>query len=145
MMAGPVNIQDSHTGNTARVSRFGQLITAPLAYSEPVQQNLNIIDTAFNFLEPETGKSIVITDIIVSADKSVSVTDPAEIEIYESDEIDSLNIVQGIVSPRLLRGGDFNVTGLNLLVPEGRWVNATTSDNNILITIMFYRIPVETV
>ena len=144
-MSAPVAIIDSRDGQAARVTRFGQLVVAPLAYSTPVAQNLNVIDTAFNFLAPESGKSIVVTDIIVSADKSVSVTDPAEIEIYEADAIDSLTVLQGIISPRLLRGDDLPLIGLNLLVPEGRWINATTNDNNILITIMFYRVPVEDV
>lgn len=144
-MPVPVNIQDSKDGVTARVTRFGQLVVAPLAYSTPVARELDTIDTAFNFLEPVSGESIVITDIIVSADKSVSVTDPAEVEIYEADAPDTIAIAQGIVSPRVLRGNGLELTGLNLLVPEGKWVNAKTNDNNILITIMFYRVPVEDV
>lgn len=144
-MAGPVAIVDSKDGQAARVTRFGQLVVAPLAYSTPIAQELDVINTAFNFLSPESGKKIVITDIIVSADKSVSVTDPAEIEIYEAGAVDTITIDQGIVSPRLLRGRSLPLTGLNLLVPEGKWVNAKTNDNNVLVTIMFYRVPVEDV
>lgn len=144
-MAAPVNIQDSKDGVTVRVTRFGQLVVAPLAYSEPIAKELDTADTAFNFLAPESGKSIVITDIIVSTGQLISPTDPAEIEIYEADAIDSLDLLQGIVSPRLVRGGSLTLTGLNLLVPEGRWVNAKTDDTSIFITIMFYRVPVEDV
>lgn len=144
-MSASVGIQDSKDGNAARVTRFGQLVVAPLAYSEPVARNLDTTDTAFNFLTPVAKHSIVITDIIVSADKDVSSVDPAEIEVYQADEASALDILQGIVSPRLTRGGDLVLTGLNLLVPEGRWINAKTNDNNILITIMFYRVPVEDV
>lgn len=144
-MGAPVNIIDSKTGNAARVTRFGQLVVAPIAYSEPISQNLDTVDTAFNFITPQSDHNIVITDIIASADKSVSVTEPAEVEIYQSDEVDSLVIVDTIVSPRLLRGDSLPLTGMNLLIDEGRWVNAKTNDNNILITIMFYRVPVEQV
>ncbi len=144
-MSIPSTIKDSKTGHAARVTRFGQLVIAPLAYSEPISQNLATINTAFNFIKPQADHSIVITDIIASADRNVSVTDPAEVEIYESDEVDSLTVVETIVSPRLLRGDSLPLTGLNLLVDEGRWVNAKTNDNNILITIMFYRVPVEQV
>lgn len=144
-MAAPIAIVDSKDGVTARVTRFGQLVVAPLAYSEPIAQELDATDTAFNFLAPESGKNIVITDIIVSTGQLVSPTDPAEIEIYEADADDSLDILQGIVSPRLVRAGSLVLTGLNLLVPEGRWVNAKTDDASIFITIMFYRVPVEDV
>ncbi len=144
-MTTAVGIKDATGGAVARVTEFGQLVVAPLAYSEPVKQNLNVIDTAFNFLTPLADHSIVITDIIASADKGVSVTDPAEVEIYQADSVDSLIEAPGIVSPRLLRGGDLVLNGLNLIVPEGKWINAKTNDANILVTIMFYRVPVEKV
>jgi hypothetical protein len=144
-MAAVVTIKDSKDGVNARVTRFGQLVVAPLDYSTPVADNLDTINTAFNFIKPESGKNIVITDIIVSADKSVSATDPAEIEIYEANAPDTLVAEATIVSPRLLRGRDLTLIGMNLLVPEGFWVNAKTNDNNVLVTIMFYRVPVENV
>lgn len=144
-MTAAIGIKDSKTGQAARVTRFGQLVIAPLDYSTPIDRNLNVADQAFNFLAPESGRSIVITDIIVSADKAVSPTDPAEVEIYQADSVDSLTASPSIVSPRLNRGEDLALTGLNWLVPEGKWVNAKTNDNNILITIASYRVPVEKV
>ncbi len=142
-MTTAVGIKDSKTGQATRVTRFGQLVVAPLAYSTPIAQELTAINQAFNFLAPLADHSIVITDIIVSADKAVSPTDPAGIEIYQADAADALTIAEGIVSPRLSRGGVLPLTGLNLIIPEGKWINAKTDDNNILITIMFYRVPVE--
>lgn len=142
-MAAPVNITDSKTGNAARVTPFGQLIVAPLSFSKPITIELDTINTAFNFLTPESGKSIVITDIVISTDKDVSNVEPAEIELYEADAVDSLIPNPGIVSPRIIRAGNLPLNGLNLLVPEGKWVNAKTNDNNVLITLMFYRVPVE--
>jgi hypothetical protein len=144
-MTTAVGIKDSKTKQQARVTRFGQLVVAPLDYSEPIKRDLDTIDTAFNFLVPVSKHSIVITDIIVSADKGVSPTDPAEIEIYQADAVDSLDESTSIVSPRLSRGEDLTLTGLNWLVPEGKWINAKTNDNNVLITIASYRVPVDKV
>lgn len=144
-MSTAVGIKDSKTKQQVRVTRFGQLVVAPLDYSEPIKRNLDTIDAAFNFLVPVSKRSIVITDIIVSTDRLVSVTDPAEIEIYQADAVDSLTESPGIVSPRLVRGEALTLTGLNWLVPEGKWVNAKTNDVNVLITIAFYRVPVEKV
>jgi hypothetical protein len=144
-MTAPVTIVDSKDSKAVRVTKFGQLVVAPLAFSAPITIELDVINTAFNFLTPETGKSIVITDIVVSANKDVSNVDPAEIEIYEADAVDELTLAPGIISPRLIRAANLTLNGLNLLVPEGKWVNAKTNDNNVLITLMFYRVPVEDV
>jgi hypothetical protein len=144
-MAASLGIRDSKTKQQARVTRFGQLVVAPLDYSEPIKRDLDTINTAFNFLVPVSKHSIVITDIIVSADKGVSPTDPAEIEIYQADSADSIIELPSVVSPRLSRGEDLTLTGLNWLVPEGKWINAKTNDANVLITIASYRVPVEKV
>jgi len=144
-MSTPCVIKDSNSGFQAKVTKFGQLVVAPLQYSEPVLDNLNVIDTAFSFIKPQQGRSIVITDIIVSADNSVSNVTPAEVEIYEATEPDTTTITKGIISPRVVRADNLALTGLNLIVPEGIFVNAKTNDNNVLVTIMFYRVPAEDV
>ena len=132
-------------GNETRVkvTKYGQLVTAPLAYSEPVLVEMTTPGQVYNFAEPNAGESIVITDIIVSADKSVSNTTPADVRIYESDGIDSTTVIKGIVAPQLTGSSNQSYIGLNLLVPEGLWINATTTDASILITIMYYRVPQE--
>ena len=142
-MAVPLVIKDPKSGNTARVTRFGQLVTTPLAYSVPVTQDMDVIDTAFNFAAPREGQSIVITGMFLSANNSVSNTTPAEVEIYTSDAADSTTVIRSILQPRLVRSSNVSLTGLNLLIGPGVWVNGKTNDNDILLTVMFYRVPVE--
>lgn len=142
-MTTAIGLKDSKTGQTVRVTRFGQLVVSPIAFSTPVSRNLSVINQAFNFLAPESGQSIVITDIIISGDKAISPTDPAEVEFYQADSVDSLIASPTIISPRPGRGENIPLNGMNLLVPEGKWINAKTNDNNVLITLMFYRVPVE--
>ncbi len=144
-MTTAVGLKDSKTGFAARVTKFGQLVVAPIAYSESITVEMDVIDTAFNFLTPLSGHSVVITDILVSANKDVSNVEPAVIEIYGADEADSLDAAVDIISPRLIRAANLPMTGLNLLIPEGKWINAKTNDNNVLVTLMFYRVPVEKV
>jgi len=144
-MPAPVNIQDSLKGTIARVTKFGQLVVAPLDYSIPIERELDAINTAFNFIEPEAGHSIVITAILVSANKDVSVTDPADVNIFEADSITSLIPAPGIIRPQMVRSTNLPLTPLNLIIPEGKWVNATTTDDVIILTIMFYRVPAENI
>jgi len=144
-MATPSVITDSNSGVKAKVSKHGQLIVAPLQFSTPVTDSLITINTAFNFIVPVQRKCIVITDILASADKNVSNVDPANVEIYTATAVDTTTVTKAIVSPQVLRAGNVSLTGLNLLIEDGVWVNAKTDDNNILLTIMFYRVPAENV
>ena len=144
-MATPTVIKDNNSGFQAKVSKFGQLVVSPLQYSTPVTDSLITINTAFNFITPEQGASIVITDIIVGADKNVSNVDPANVEIFQASAADTTTVDTAIVNPQLLRASNLALNGLNLLVPEGKWINAKTNDNNIEVTIMFYRVPAEDV
>ena len=142
-MGHNVRIAGENNSTRAKVTKYGQLVVAPLAYSNPIEKRLSVVNVAYNFIEPIANESIVITDIIVFADKSVSATAPANIQVYQSDEVDSLNVVAGIVTPQLTRGQSSELIGLNLKIPDGRWVNAVTDDNEVLITIMYYRVPQE--
>lgn len=141
-MSAPIKIVDSKTGNSARVTNFGQVVTSPLDYSTPVERELDVPLQVFNFISPVASKDIVITDIIVSANKDVSTNTPADISIYEADAVDSATPSPGIIRPQLVRAQNFSLTGLNILVPRGKWLNAFTSDATIILTIMFYRVPI---
>ena len=142
-MSAPVNIKGGNSNITAKVTKFGQLVVAPIQYSTPETVTLNVIDTAFNFITPEQGSLIVITDIIIAADKNVSPTEPAIVEVYTADADDSTTVVSDIILTQIPRSTTVPITGLNLLVGEGVWVNAKTNDDAVTLTIMFYRIPVE--
>ena len=53
----------------ASVTRRGQLVTAPLSYSEFYTNTAIATATAYNLVPPKTGKKFVITDIILAADR----------------------------------------------------------------------------
>lgn len=142
-MSAPVNIQDNETGRRARVTEYNQLVVAPVDYSTPITVTLDVINTSFNILKPFEQQSIVITEVIASALKSVSNTDPASIRIYTSNvDENSLTAIQNLFSPQLARGQNFIATGLNVIVPSGLWINSTTDDATVEITLGYYRVPV---
>ena len=141
-MTAGVRVLDGESNQAAMVTEFKQLVVAPIAYSTPVQQVMDATGTAFNFIVPVQGKSIVITDVIVSANKNVSNTTPADIVIYESGAANSLTNIETILQPQLTGASNLAITGLNLIIPKGVWVNASTDDATVLLTIMFYRVPV---
>ena len=56
-MATPINIKDSDANVSAKVTKFGQLVTAPISYSTPITKELDTTTIAFNFIEPNNPKS----------------------------------------------------------------------------------------
>ncbi len=134
-------IADPKTGVKVRVSEFGQLAVAPLAYSEPSFKKLDANNTAFTFVAPQDGHQIIITDIILTANKNVGAND-ATVDIYEADSELTTVITKSIIELEMIKQSSLALTGLNLLVPPGLWVNAKTDDNDVFVTIMYYRVPV---
>ena len=141
-MAVPSHIVDPHNGLAARVTEFGQLVVAPIAYSTPITGTLSVINTAVNFVEPKGNHQIIITDVILSSDKNVGV-DGAAVLVYCSDAIDSTTVVAGILEVNMLKNTARDLIGLNLIVGEGKWVNAKTDDATIEVTIGYYRVQIE--
>lgn len=140
-----VKIRNFADGHEARVSKFGQLITAPLDFSSPQSQSLNVVDTAFNFATPRGSDFIVITDILMGATKDVNASTGALVEIYTSDiSATSTVIKEVILEAPLARLANRDLTGLNFLVNSSRWVNAKTDNATVDITIGCYFVPKPT-
>ena len=137
----PSVIVDPYSGVKARVSEFGQLAVAPLAYSKPSFKKLTVVNTAYSFIAPEEGHQIVITDIILTANKAVGTND-ATIDIYEAESPTTTVITTAIIELEMIKQSNLVLTGLNLLIPQGLWVNAKTDDNDVFVTLMYYRVPI---
>ena len=138
-MATPIRIH-GRNGIIAKVSPSGELITAPLSYSDSVFKNINTTGTAFNFYEPLPRMQFVITGFNIKADRSVSNTVDADVIIYEADSIDSTTETDVIFQEAMIRGERTGYTNTNIIVSPGKWVNAKTTDANIKMTIFGYYI-----
>ena len=70
-MSAKFNISDGNgTTNQAIVTSRGQLVTAPLDFSEPIQDDLICVCTAFNFFAPQANKTIELASLIAEFDKN---------------------------------------------------------------------------
>ena len=125
------------TGNRVTVTPRHQLVVGPLEFSIPVQQDLDVVDTAFNFFEPVVGKILVITDIAINATKSASVNGSV-VEIYETDSIDSITPSVGTFKFDIARQQVIVISNLNLLGTEGRFLNAKCDSATVLVTVAGY-------
>ena len=142
-MPQKTNIIDAHgTNKGVRVSEYGQLVTGAIAYSTPVAQTLTVINTAYNFVAPLSGHKIVITAMLLYANKNVGVND-AIVNVYEADAEDELTIANPIITTEMVKQTSRDLLNLNLIIQEGKWINAKTDDASVFMTIMYYYVPVD--
>ena len=133
-----INIKDGKGGaGEACVTHRNQLVVAPLDFSTAYAVTASVINTAFNFVGPQSGKQFIITDILLYANKGVGANDAA-VDLYEATGDAETTVSKSILSIEMLKQTSRDISGLNLIVTAGRWVNIKTDDNTIFATIMGY-------
>ena len=141
-MTTPTHILDGRgTESRACVTSIGQLITAPFAYDLTEFREMSLADTAFSFYLPKAGEQFVITGIRIKAGRFVSNTIDATIIIYEAPSSVSLTEDRILFEEALIRGEDVTFLPTNILVNEGKFINAKADDTTIFINITGYFIP----
>ena len=133
-------ITGSRGGAIAKVTSSGELVVAPLSYSETQFKELAVDNTAYNFYAPKPNKQFVITGIVAKADRDVATATDASVIVYEADEEDSLTVKKVLYQDAMVRGEKISLTDLKILVNAGVYINAKTSDDDIHMTIMGYYI-----
>ena len=137
---GLVGVNGKSTKLPVTVTSSGELVTAPLHYSETVFKELDVINTAYNFFTPKTGQQLVITGFSLKADRDVSNSVDATVIIYEASSVDTLTVDKTLFQDAMIRGERTGYTNTNLIVRPGKWVNVKTTDDDIHITILGYYI-----
>lgn len=139
-MSLPVSIADPLSRYKAKVSSNGQLVVAPLFYDETKFNELAANDTAYNFYGPLAGKQFIVTGIVAVADKQVSSTVSADVVIYEATADDTTTVEKVLFQTAMVQDQIHILLPLNILVNEGKYVNAKTTDDDIHMTIFGYYI-----
>jgi hypothetical protein len=121
-----------------KVTKRGQVVTGPLDFSTFYLGATATNDVAVNVVGPKTNKCFIITDIILSADRSVgangAVTDVFENTVGPTDGTVSKQIIQEEIAKQTR----MTATGLNIAVSEGAWVNVKSDDVIVRCNIAGY-------
>ncbi len=117
----------------------GQLATAPLEYSTGTFQNMDVVDTAYNFHEPIAGKRFVITGLIVVTNRNVGVNG-ASIVFYEASAVDTITVDKTLFQLDMAKNQILPLVGINQILTEGVFLNGKTDDDDVLATIAGYEV-----
>lgn len=120
----------------AKVNSNGELAVSPADYDEITSKEVGTANVATNFFSPQSGKQFLITGMRGRADRDVSPTADATVVIYEAGADDTTSVDKVILTENLVRGESFSILPINVLVAEGKFINAKTTDDDIFITII---------
>jgi len=132
------SLLDGRSGGSACITKRGQLITAPLEFSQTYAVTADATATAFNFISPKAGKRFVITGILIDAGKSVSTSTAGTVVIYESSTKVGIVATVEIMTVEMLKNTNRVITGLNIITSEGTWVSLKTTDATVFGTLLGY-------
>ena len=131
-------IKDGKGNNhEVKVTERNQLVIAPLDFSVLYHVKAEVVNTAYNLIPPLTGKRFVITELVLYANKSVGVSD-ATVIIYEALSPTTITEHLVIFTQEMVKQTTLVMTGLNIIIEEGIWLNVKTDDDDIFVNMAGY-------
>lgn len=133
---------DEQEQAAAKVSSLGEVIVAPLSYSEAFYQLIDTADTPFLLVPAEGGKHFILTGIILASTKTFGTATTAEtITVYEATPDDIGTNLKTVLKLDLLKNERTLATGINLKLSSSKAIVATATDTFVDITFAGYYIP----
>lgn len=132
------SIEGGDSSRVATVTPDGALAVGPVSFNLIEFNEMDLINTAYNFYQPLPGKQFVITAIFAYGDKQVATATNATVEVYEASSTTSTTVDKIIMQFEIGQNEFHPFTNLNLLVSEGVFINAKTDDDDVHMNILGY-------
>jgi hypothetical protein len=141
-MSTPVQIKDgTGTGSDARVTTVGELVVSAYAHDEVVTVTLGVAAQGYGFYSPIADMKFIITGLLAAGNLAISANALATVTVYEAENFDTATEGKLLLQFGITRLQTFPIVPLNILVNEGKFINAKTDDDDVFLTIMGYYIP----
>lgn len=140
-MIGIKLVDGNGTQKLASVNVDGVLAVGNLKPTESENQQLNLANTAFNFVKVKSKEKFVLTGVIINADRFVS-ANGADVVIYAANTADSITPLKIIFELDILRNQTIPILGSGQFeIGSGLFLNAKTTSGNINVTMLGYFLP----
>ena len=127
--------------NKASITSRGALVVAPYSYDESEFNLLGTADAGFTFYKPKVDKRFVLTGILAAGNLSIAANALATVIVFESAAEDSATSTKDRLQFGITRLQVETISPLNILIGEGKFLNAKTDDDDVFLTIMGYYVP----
>jgi hypothetical protein len=144
-MAVGMHIQNGRgDGSLALVNEFGELAVGAPQYDSVSSVKLDVVNTAYNLVEARGDAYIIVTGLVLTANKSVGAND-AIIQVYSTVEgaTSRTQDVSLVITELATRSSI--VIPSRIIVDPGKWINAETDDDDVFCSLTYYYINVRDV
>lgn len=135
-------IRDPREDRGVGVGIDGRLFTGPSSFSMTFNGELGTVDTPVNIVPAKASRQFIITDIILVGNKSINTNVDAVVTIYEASSATSATQDQVITTLPVARGGQITMNGIFLGGGEAVYINGTTSDDDVFVSIFGFYVKV---
>jgi hypothetical protein len=118
-----------------KINEAGELLVSDGPYDLAKFNELDTINTAYNFYGPKGREQFVITGFLIYGDKQVSSSTNATVTIYESAQADSIAEDRVLVQVEVGQNQSIPFPNIRILCNKGVYLNAKTDDDDIHMTI----------
>jgi len=134
-----VKIQGPSDSLAARVNKVGELGVSRIGFDLTSFQEMNATGDPFTLYDPRSNQQFVITAIRIKAGRDVSNTVSANVTIFEATQSGAAAVDRVLFQELVGRSEDATLTGINILVNEGKFINAKTTDATVSVNVLgFY-------
>lgn len=130
----PVRLMANASQQVA-VNEAGEILVSDGPYDLSTFNELDTINTAYNFFGPRGIEQFVITGFLMYGDKQVNSSTNATVIIYESDQRDSTTESRVLVQVEVGQNQSIPFPNIRILCNKGVYLNAKTDDDDIHMTI----------
>ena len=130
-------------GHLAKVTHAGELVIVRGNYDQTFQDSMTSINTAYSLVVPKAAKQFIITGIVINADKNVSATDGAVVEVYEATASDTTTATKTILTLNIGKNSTIPLTGILIQTTKGVYLNSKTDDATVNITLLGYYLELD--
>jgi hypothetical protein len=122
-------------GQQVNVNDAGEILVSDGPFDLSVFNELDLVNTAYNFFGPRGRQQFVISGFLMYGDKQVSGATNATVIIYESDQPDSTTTDRVLVQVEVGQNQSIPFPSIRILANRGVYINAKTDDDDIHMTI----------
>ena len=138
----PVRLMASGSQQVA-VNEAGEILVSDGPYDLAEFQELDIINTAYNFYGPSGREQFVISGFLMYGDKQVSTSTNATVIIYESDQPDSTTEDRVLVQVEVGQNQSIPFPNIRILCNKGVYINGKTDDDDVHMTIFGHYVDLQ--
>lgn len=138
----PVRLMGDGT-QQVKVNEAGELLISDGPYDLAAFNELDTINTAYNFYGPRGREQFVITGFLLYGDKQVSGSTNATVIIYEASQSDSVTEDRVLVQCEVGQNQSIPFPNIRILCNKGVYINAKTDDDDIHMTVFGHYVDLQ--